>query len=513
MKRYLAIAAGLVVAGLLFARGSWADVAPPQPGQGSNIAPGESTQVRMVAEQVFVDVVMREPQPRVDFSPLDDLNFFWGQLTAPAEDCYHEDSTIPYCRADDFDTAHVQAHFQMRNLGEETESMHALFPLMSKYSHPGMPEIQNLRVWVDGQEVPTHRVETPNPIWSNSVIPWAAFPVTFPPGADVQVDVTYDFLPSGDSIWHGVEYIFETGAGWKDTIGDAVLTFRLPYAITEQNARFPQGLTYQVQGNEAKFHWQDWEPTDRDNWFASILNPVIWQHLLQARARTTDNPNDARAWEQRAWAAWWASLDGKGRYYGLSNEGGFRDGDPTLISAREAIMAYEKAAALAPNDPDIQASYIAFRMANELSWDRNLNQVSGLRMKRLVDDFAARFPAHPAIPQLREMLEHVIPPPPTPTPTVTIPPFILPDMRVAAAPTSTPKPTSTPNSTPTPNPTPNPTSTPAPSPTPTTIPTPSPNPSPKPTPSPSPNSTPIPTILLLAGLALLTGLAIRVWKK
>lgn len=436
----------------------WADMAPPMPGPGSNIAPGEEiTQVQMVSEQVVIEVHMRDHPPQVDFGPPPNLDFFWSMLQVQ-EECHHPESNLTNCRADDFDYATVKAHFQMRNLGDSTETMNARFPLRASFSSPWMPEIQNIHVRVDGAEVPTQRIETPNDVSPDTPIPWATFPVTFPPGQDVLVDITYTFAPAGDTLWQWFAYIFETGAGWKGPIGDAELIFRYPFDITSQNAFLPTAENYQIAGKEIRWHWQNWEPDEKSDWEFGVQNPVLWQELLDARAQTDAHPQDAHAWERRAIAAWRAALNPKGGYYGLEDEKErSKRNDPTLLSAREAITAYDKAAVLAPDDPDIQARHIAFRMANELSWDRSKNDVTGRKMAGLIEDFARRFPGNPAIDLLWERLTPLLPEPTaTPTPSSTPTP----------TPSSTPTPTATATKTPVPTATATATATPAPTPMP-----------------------------------------------
>ena len=100
-----------------------ADVAPPENPPGSNLQPGsEITQVRMVAETVQIDV-----------------------------------------KADDsFGTAHVTADFTMHNLGNQPESMAVRFPISANDGRGQYPELTNLVIKVDGNQVPFQHVSYPD---------------------------------------------------------------------------------------------------------------------------------------------------------------------------------------------------------------------------------------------------------------------------------------------------------------------------------------------------------------
>ena len=166
-----------------------ADVAPPANPPGSNLQPGsETTQVRMVAETVLIDV--------------------------------KADSGLG--------TARVTADFTMRNLGNQPESMAARFPITANDGFGNYPEIKELVVKVNGQEIPYQRANYPDIRYQDKDVPWAEFNITFPVGQDVPIQVVYNLKGSGYMPYTAFYYILETGAGWKDTIGSADIILRLP---------------------------------------------------------------------------------------------------------------------------------------------------------------------------------------------------------------------------------------------------------------------------------------------
>ena len=91
-----------------------ADVAPPANPPGSNLLPGsETTQVRMMAETVQIDV-----------------------------------------KADNrLGTAHITADFTMHNLGSQPESMAVRFPISASDGFGNYPEVGELVIKVNGQQI------------------------------------------------------------------------------------------------------------------------------------------------------------------------------------------------------------------------------------------------------------------------------------------------------------------------------------------------------------------------
>ena len=65
--------------------------------------------------------------------------------------------------------------------------------------------------------------------------------MVFPPGQEVLIEVRYILEGTGEYPFISFAYLLETGAGWKDTIGSAEVTLRLPYDISVQNVFINSG--------------------------------------------------------------------------------------------------------------------------------------------------------------------------------------------------------------------------------------------------------------------------------
>jgi hypothetical protein len=99
--------------------------------------------------------------------------------------------------------------------------------------------------------------------YPNGNIPWVEFNVTFPAGQDVSIRVAYDLKGSGYYPFTAFNYILETGAGWKDTIGSADVILRLPFEASPHNvimnlqigwAETPPGSVF--QGKEVRWRFE-----------------------------------------------------------------------------------------------------------------------------------------------------------------------------------------------------------------------------------------------------------------
>ena len=288
-----------------------ADVAPPEQPPGSSLEPGaEVTQVRMMAETVLLDVQASTPQKSL------------GQ-------------------------ARVSANFTMRNLGAEPESMAARFPLGSNNGFGQIMEITNITVRVNGTLTNTRRIMQADPVWSSDLVPWAEFDVTFPPGQDVNIDVSYLIEGTGEYPFVSFNYILHTGAGWQDTIGTANLIVRLPYAVSLHNVLFDEHTGWStttpggaVQGQEIRWHYENLEPELSNDFEVSLVMPSAWQNVMKENAIANTNPNDGEAW---------------GRLGKLYKElffyrRGFRQDAGGLELYASSVAAYEKCLSLLPND-------------------------------------------------------------------------------------------------------------------------------------------------------------------
>lgn len=265
MKRWISLTLALLL--LVRSDPAKADAAPPLGPPGANPGPGgEITQVRMVAETVLIEIESKPPEG------------------------------VP-------GRAHITAEFTMRNLGPSSESMAARFPISCNNGYYEFPEVQDLQVEVDGRRLPTRRIEGPER-WGEDVVPWAEFDVTFPPGDDVQLRITYTLDGSGEGSLVAFYYLLETGAGWKGTIGQADLIVRLPYPVSILNTWWDDESTGfskttpggKIAGNEIRWQLRDFEPTREHNLEITLVKPSYWQPVLTERQNVAQRPNDGEAW-------------------------------------------------------------------------------------------------------------------------------------------------------------------------------------------------------------------------
>lgn len=309
-----------------------ADIAPPANPPGSNPQPGvESTQVRMQAETVLIDV-------RND--------------TAPQS----------------LGSARVTADFTMRNTGAADESIPVRFPISINNGFSEFPEITDMVIKVDGRQVSYKRVNYPDPQYQSESLPWAEFNATFPAGKETAIQVSYSLKGTGYYPYTVFYYILETGAGWKGTIGSADITLRLPYEANKQNVvidfQIGFGETTRApvfQGNEARWHFEDFEP-GRDgpvwNMEFALVAPSAWRAVLTEQGNVKRSPSDAEAWGRLGRA--YKSLF-------LLNRGYREDaGGAELYQA--SVAAYEKCLELKPKDAQWHAGY-ADLLVNRAYWD------------------------------------------------------------------------------------------------------------------------------------------------
>ncbi|MDY6877726.1 MAG: hypothetical protein SWK90_16210, partial [Chloroflexota bacterium] len=371
------------------------------------------TQVRMVSEEVLLTIEGREQET--------------------------DDSHL----ASDFMAGHVEATFVMRNQGAELESFDVWFPLTTSDGFGSSNQVQNFGAWVD--EVPVEVSESTGRdlLDFEESVPWATWPVTFPPGQDTILRVTYDVLPIGYRPFGDFHYILETGADWQDTIGEATVTIRLPYPVTPENTTLDPAVShhaphpdgFQVQDNEVVWRFTNLEPTSDDNVRLNVLEPDRWQALVAAREAVVAAPDSAEAQLELARAARGAVS----MKHGVNPFGG---GDAL---AQVASDAYVRSLKLDPQQNEIYGEY-----AEWLLWTSNrylsengtypeaLYDAVARGLERLPDDerlleiqeiIASQEAQSTATPTLRPTL-------PSPTPVPTTPPLPSP----TAAPTATPVP-------------------------------------------------------------------------
>jgi hypothetical protein len=300
-----------------------ADIAPPQPPLGSGIFPGQgTTAVRMLAETVLIDLPSRST-------------------------------------SDNWQAA-VTAVFTMRNLGGSAESMPVRFPLFMTEEYRGVdagcperdtnyPAVQNFRALLENVPLEVKIIEAAMDHLENGNIStvrkpcWAEFPITFPAGKDLKVEVRYQIQGQlyghGESNYLGFPYILTTGAGWQDTIGSADIRLRLPYPASDLNLTdLSEGA--QIVGSEVRWHFEDFEP--EQNTAVWIANPRIWQAILKDSQAVQTNPKDGEAWGRI----------GKNYKSIFLLDRGFREGSSGEELFRQSQAAYQKSVDLLPKDAD-----------------------------------------------------------------------------------------------------------------------------------------------------------------
>lgn len=245
---------------LLFPISSLADAAPPDVPDGENINPGEgTTMVQMVAEEVIIDVGLTHEVLYIND---------YGD--------YLEGYTVAY-----------NCTFWLVNQGTETENLAVRFPIRSDFE---FGTINILSIKVNYQ--PTPWVEDENTTFYIDGFQWAHFDVLFPPGEEVEVQVTYTSITRG---WPGnprqiLSYILETGAGWYGPIEHGRIILRLPYKTTSENVILAYTNTSEGIFNNSDVYWEfsNLEPTSDDNWKVGIIEPDLWLQILAERNRLAD---------------------------------------------------------------------------------------------------------------------------------------------------------------------------------------------------------------------------------
>lgn len=386
-----------------------ADVAPPINPPGSNPQPGsETTQVRMVAETVLIDV---------------------------------QKDTTP----DSLGRAHVTADFTMHNLGNTAENMAVRFPISANDGRDQYPEITNVIIKVNGKQVSYRRASYPELRYQSKDVPWAEFDITFPAGQDVPIQVSYDLNGSGYAPYAAFYYILETGAGWKGTIGSADIILRLPYPASTQNVIMdlqigwaettPKGV---FQANEVRWHFENFEPGPDgpvQNMEFALVSPAAWQSVLTERDNVEKNPNDSEAWGRLAKAY---------KQIFLMNKGYRTDtGGEELYNL--SIEAYQKCLSLKPNDAQWHAGF-ADLLASRSYWDSSSNGGPTADTYRAFEEIHTALQLAPNDPKVLEIAQNIsymfpngisqngnsydfpwltaTPLPPTPAPTIV--PFLDP---------------------------------------------------------------------------------------
>jgi tetratricopeptide (TPR) repeat protein len=349
-----------------------ADVAPPEPPSGTNPMPGEElTNVRMVAETVLIDI----------------------------------DGDSPY----DDGLATVTATFTMRNLGNVDEQMDVRFPLDQTINWGGLcsdipyfSPITDLKVKVNGQSISSQKTyqtitiptgDEPEP---TVTIPcWEHFPVSFPTGKDVIIQVIYTTEPYQDAdASYAYAYVLETGIGWKDTIGTADIILQVPYELNDSNfySCWPEDCV--LNGNKIQWHYEDFEPTS--NIGISLLPPPLWQRVGLERKNTTENPNDGEAWGRLA----------KAYKESIMERRGFRSEPAAIERYQLSKEAYEKAVTLLPNDADWHYGFAELLCWNA-DWNNLIGESNEAMWRECVEQIRQTININPEHEKANELLEDV----------------------------------------------------------------------------------------------------------
>lgn len=330
-----------------------ADAAPPREPPGSSIVPAGQTMVQMLAESVVIVVG---------------------------------------------DKVQVEATFALRNQGGAEEAMDVRFPMEnpdgSGDGWGGHPQVSDFAAFADGRALPINYVS--EPLEDGDSITWATFPVGFPSGEDVTVTVSYT-TPLGASN-NGteqaqVEYILQTGAGWYDSIGSAVITLRLPYAASASNVYLsdpwnPTKVASPVfVGREVRWEWSNLEPTQADDLKVVFVWPNQWQAILALEGITGENPDDVQAAIQLAEAYREAG----------SERHGFPISEPLYRLAKQAVqmgLAYN------PNNADLQTELLVIEL-----WKCHMAYPAcdTAHNQTLLDTYEAMLAEHPDNERLLEM--------------------------------------------------------------------------------------------------------------
>ena len=311
VKHYLCLLSLSAIIALGRAERVAGDASPPWYPPGSSLEPpgGFETNVQMLSEEVLLVVDALTPE---------------GNWTRAGR---------------------VEATFVMRNQGDGEEAFDVWFPLSDVEATDGKT-VEDFRAWVD--DVPAEVGETRVAGEEAQPIPFATWPVTFPPGRDVVLRVTYTVRAVGWAPYFTFHYILETGAGWWGTIGEGTITFRLPFEVDGTNTALgdPSSGRFIATGTDVVWAFADLEPTADDNIRLTMLSIPVWQEILAARNALVA---DDVASQLRLARALDAGLYVK---YGLWNIGN------SAALAQEAEGAYLRALELSPEDVDLHVEYL-----------------------------------------------------------------------------------------------------------------------------------------------------------
>jgi hypothetical protein len=326
--KHLTVTVVAVLTALVPVRAARADPAPPP---GASIEAGsEQTQVQMVSEDVLLTV-----------------------------DDYHGPSLgNKFGQAAELMIGHVKATFEMHNQGADEEAMNVRFPLDLPGDSCTGGTVESFAAWV-GNAPASITIKQEAFEGCPDTVPWAAWPVTFPPDQTVTLRVEYDVHPhSYASGPNGTFfYILGTGKGWFGSIGKGTITYRLPYPISDLNIEQPDTWIGEVTlaGTDAIWQFTDLEPQPADAVWLTVMIPAAWKEIETAQSAANADPGSAEA-RLRLADALTASLAMSD--IPAEHDQSLTPGDGNKQRAEAARLAYQQATKLAPDNVDAWVKYL-----------------------------------------------------------------------------------------------------------------------------------------------------------
>jgi hypothetical protein len=312
----LPLALGLAAAGLLLisVRAARADMAPFPAQEGNTFGPAAATNIQMISETVLI------------------------QLTDLTDTVL--ETGYPHLGAK------VTADFTMRNPDNKPQLLGVGFPLQvpkQAIDAGSYVKIKNLAAFVGGSAIETQLATVGSETWS-------AWQMTFAPG-DTFVRVTYDLPATTDACNAELGYVIHTGAAWAGPIGQADLIVRYPYAA-EATFVSPKGIYlgdstagYHVEGSDLHWHYENLEPTAANDLAVTFVAPECWLKVAAARAALNQHGTADNYWHLAT-----AYADIVFPHHGFNSP----------LIAQVADAQYQKALALDPQNPQINAEYAEF---------------------------------------------------------------------------------------------------------------------------------------------------------
>src|SRR5574341_118850 len=192
----------------------------------------------------------------------------------------------------------VTAEFLFRNLDSVPQHLTVGFPLYSGLTvdkGDSYYNIVNFRAFVNGVEVTTKRSKVNDEFW-------AAWEMDFAPG-DSQLRVTYDSAATSDACNAEFGYVLHTGAGWAGNIGQADIILRFGYPaeslLVGDGALYlrPAPRNFVAKDFDLIWHYEDFEPTEADDFSATVVVPDCWREVARARAALLKDASAQNYWQ------------------------------------------------------------------------------------------------------------------------------------------------------------------------------------------------------------------------